>query len=445
MPEIDFDALKSVPVRPLPAEEVRRLGDRRRARRRALVAGGTTLAAVAAAAVLGVTLGGGSSDHTVQPISPSSSVPDRSEATTPTTAVTAPSSGSAVSDDGSAGAGAWSPDLLPTASDLVEGGETATPWQAGPIHDGVPADWLRPCRGDAAEAPVQPGYVAAAWRDLTPLRDTMGADAQGQATLLDYPTQSAAQAAYQDLANAYAGCAAVIRADGRKGVSKVTRTDVDLGAFGSGPNAAEASTFMLTYPITDAVTQLQHGIAVDGSHLLVLTITQDTQDYWPDLQDSMPAVVERFGHTAGLPRTLGADHPSQVDYVRLGETYEQAMAGGDLVKVQDSGVTTWAMRPYAAVEHDNGSTTVVGSVCVTPRYGVEAIWMPPEVTTAEGIGIGSSEAQLRAAYPGLKDAGDGYLDHELWGGPDAADYHFGIQDGKVFEWALTSPRQHCFQ
>ena len=59
MPEIDFDSLKSVPAHPLPAAEVRRLGDRRRTRRRTVVAVGATAAAVAAVAVLGATLAGG--------------------------------------------------------------------------------------------------------------------------------------------------------------------------------------------------------------------------------------------------------------------------------------------------------------------------------------------------------------------------------------------------
>jgi len=348
-------------------------------------------------------------------------------------------------DDGSAAAGPWSRRLLPTAADLVEFGETRTPWKARPVTTGLPQVWLRPCR-DAAGSPVRAGYVEAASRDFTTTDDgSVGGNPQAQAVLLDYPSEQDAAAAYADLASTYQGCSGVLVGDGARHVSKTRSAAVPLGAFGSGPNAAAARTFMVTYaaPAEEhAVTQLQHGIAVDGSHLLVVTITQDTQDYWPDLAASMPKIVEHFGRTRGLPRRL--TFPTQLDYVRLGESYAQAMAGGDLVTVRAGGQVVHALRPYARVRHSGGETSVDGEVCVSRPHGVEAIWMPAPVRTAEGIGIGSTAAQVRHAYPNTTTDTEGYLDHRLWGGKDAAAYHFGVRHGKVFEWSVELVRQHCY-
>jgi hypothetical protein len=81
---------------------------------------------------------------------------------------------------------------------------------------------------------------------------------------------------------------------------------------------------------------------------------------------------------------------------------------------------------------------------VSHRYGLAAVFARPGVTrTAEGIRVGSSEADLRAAYPTAEDASGGrvrVIDPEHPG----RNLTFTVEDGKVTGFVAALDNQDCY-
>lgn len=79
--------------------------------------------------------------------------------------------------------------------------------------------------------------------------------------------------------------------------------------------------------------------------------------------------------------------------------------------------------------------------------GVAVIWATPEMSTPEGIRIGSSVAELRRAYPEwetISGEKDGRGGARVRGNSDAG-YRIEVRDGKVVSIALNSAHRGCYE
>ena len=84
-----------------------------------------------------------------------------------------------------------------------------------------------------------------------------------------------------------------------------------------------------------------------------------------------------------------------------------------------------------------------GGVNYSNNLGVATIDVGPGVKTPEGIGIGSSVADVESAYPGRTWAFD--RTHVVVPGNDQADYRIAVQDDKVVELTLQFGNQDCYE
>ncbi|SNS73890.1 hypothetical protein [Actinomadura mexicana] len=96
---------------------------------------------------------------------------------------------------------------------------------------------------------------------------------------------------------------------------------------------------------------------------------------------------------------------------------------------------------YDLKGHPTGRDTV--GVYVSHKYGVALIQPPKNTRTTRGIHIGSTLAQAKHAYPGLKRNSQGYYGVAAPGNPQAL-YEFDISRGKVNSMTLILKVQDCF-
>lgn len=251
MPDQLFDSLTDdVTVRPLPATEVRRLGDRRRRRRQAAT-GVVGLAAVAAI-VLPVTLGGGSSDR---PVAPATDAPS------------APASGA------------------PTASDLLSDADTV-------YSDG--ADWFttdtfagdgpafHPCaRSDLSGL----GATAVYQRDYE-LRNT-GEPTPGTPVRSDFLHESVAQfsspaaarSAYETIGGWVTACSGRIPGTHSYRTFEPKPIPLDVPGEGTVIGAQYGPPPKSIDPYGDSAYIAETGLVVSGDRILVLGSQIVGQDY----------------------------------------------------------------------------------------------------------------------------------------------------------------------
>lgn len=164
---------------------------------------------------------------------------------------------------------------------------------------------------------------------------------------------------------------------------------------------------------------------------------------------SSPSALPTSGSTAtpappaGSAGVLGPDGYRDL---RLGMTLAQARATGDfaLVGVPDGSVTTgcagfrFAGRPPAQGQGP-GDITVDGYY--SARRGLAAIFARPGMATPEGIGLGSTWAEVRKAYPHGRFNADHYWIVSTGAGTA---YEFGIDHTHtVHEMDVMRTDQDC--
>lgn len=123
--------------------------------------------------------------------------------------------------------------------------------------------------------------------------------------------------------------------------------------------------------------------------------------------------------------------PDGYGEVRLGMSWEEAVAAGEMT----------ADRVPANASCARGTLNDGGSVDISKKHGVVAIWLGGDMRTAEGIHMGSSKQDVLAAYPD----GDHNI-HQHWTVPvsDTAEYQVAMPEGVVKEFLLADLKQDCF-
>jgi hypothetical protein len=154
-----------------------------------------------------------------------------------------------------------------------------------------------------------------------------------------------------------------------------------------------------------------------------------TQDVWDC--DGLRYLAVPTSFAGECANEAGSFGPDEVGGVRLGMTVAEVEAAA-------AGATFENLAPHecASVSLPNGANGVY-----SPTLDMVAIFAPPGMKTPERIGLGSSLAAVKAAYP---DARKGI---DYWTVPLAHDAEYELvinEDGTVHEMALTRPTQDCF-
>lgn len=121
--------------------------------------------------------------------------------------------------------------------------------------------------------------------------------------------------------------------------------------------------------------------------------------------------------------------------VKLGMSAKDARATGKITLKRKDMCSGWDLKA-----HPTGRDSV--GMYISKNVGVALIFATKGMKTPEGIGLGSTKKQLKAAYPHLKTAASGYPYTEVPGNKKAY-YSFLLSKGKVYELALGLTTQDC--
>lgn len=124
--------------------------------------------------------------------------------------------------------------------------------------------------------------------------------------------------------------------------------------------------------------------------------------------------------------------------LKIGQTEKQARKTGLItVKRVDGACTGFDLKAYRTPRYRVGGY-------ISKKYGVVAIFAVKGMKTPRGIGLGSTKAQVKKKYPGLR-----WGINAWWvpapGAKKKAQYWFLFDEkNKVYEMGLVSPKQDCF-
>ncbi|MFE9204039.1 hypothetical protein [Micromonospora sp. NPDC007230] len=137
--------------------------------------------------------------------------------------------------------------------------------------------------------------------------------------------------------------------------------------------------------------------------------------------------------------------PDGLGALKLGMSKKEAVATGMISNFGNLDQQAFPACPARAEVTGDGAV-----VLWSTRLGVATIEAPTGVKTAEGIGVGSSRASVRQAYPSWRGI-DGTPPHDegrglvpVPGNPDAR-YRIVVQNGKVQSITLQFARQDCYE
>ncbi|MEV4108351.1 hypothetical protein [Nonomuraea sp. NPDC049695] len=144
------------------------------------------------------------------------------------------------------------------------------------------------------------------------------------------------------------------------------------------------------------------------------------------------------GSTAALAQTKPTLGPYGYGAVKLGMTVKQAKATGGVVQKMPGGggCSGWDLKKFPTPKDAVG-------IYISPRVGLAAIFAVKGMTTPEGITIGSTAKQVKAAYPRIKKDFHGFYVITVPGNKKAY-YSFGVTRGKVTEYGIALNKQDCF-
>jgi hypothetical protein len=231
------------------------------------------------------------------------------------------------------------------------------------------------------------------------------------------------------------------RMDGTRPVS--IAHDVVPGSTGHGPSLWR----VVESPAPEVCTECDtgwldaQGVALVGDRLAVLSIA-----YVGDMMSGQDTASSPMGKAIRVVADLAAAEPAEDATPTLGPT-----GLGDL----ELGMYTWedpAASMLDIARGGDGPCETFRVEALGPRDGIDgfasenlgvmAIFARPGTTTPEGVGPGSTEAEVKAAHPGGEDLVPGYR-VSVPGYPDRY-YEFGFDGGKVESLVLALNEQICF-
>ncbi|WP_214319933.1 hypothetical protein [Nonomuraea sediminis] len=147
------------------------------------------------------------------------------------------------------------------------------------------------------------------------------------------------------------------------------------------------------------------------------------------------------GATAAFAQTGPTLGPYGYGDVKLGMTAKQAKATGAVVEKNGDSSGEGPCSGWDLKKFPTGKDYV--GIYISKKYGVVLIAAGKGVKTPEGIRIGSTGKQLKAAYPHIKKDVHGFYDIKVPGNKKAY-YSFTVEHAKVTDFNIVANNQDCF-
>lgn len=161
---------------------------------------------------------------------------------------------------------------------------------------------------------------------------------------------------------------------------------------------------------------------------------RDSRDVAPPITPT-PSVTDAPNDGTPAP-VIG---PDGFAGLRLGMSAEEVRASGDAVLHGDVGGLCRTFTLAGDLPAADADSETDGFV--SKEYGLVAVFARPGLSTPEGVGEGSTVAQLRAAYA-AGDSEAGWFRVSLGGGRE---YEFGLGPGNIVEsLSIRLIKQDCF-
>ncbi|RLK60123.1 hypothetical protein [Actinokineospora cianjurensis] len=130
--------------------------------------------------------------------------------------------------------------------------------------------------------------------------------------------------------------------------------------------------------------------------------------------------------------------PDGYGTLKLGMSQREAVATGRILSEPVGGGS-----PECRAHDAPGQVEGAGAVGISDQYGVSIIFGYGGAHTPEGIGVGSTSAEVKRAYPDLKQGWPESHQVTAVPGHSGNRYDFAVVDGKVVQFSLRNQHEVC--